>query len=142
MMKDKAFLSSGRHGLHYSEIAGMYDRAAARVLMEGWQQRARRIVAPPGSLLLWNSRTVHTGWRGGPRLAQAVCLEPATRRSEAERLSKLRLAALGLPACHWASAGMQHDMSLGAPGVFAHDTVRARASSVPDRVVLPLRPSI
>merc|ERR1719356_1239197 len=122
-MEDMSFRRSGQGGLHYCEIAEMAHGASVRALMKDWQQKARRIVAPPGSLLLWNSRTVHTGWRGGPRLAQTVCLEPATRRSEAERLSKLRLAALGLPACHWASAGMQHDMCLNAPGVFAEDRV-------------------
>ena len=33
-------------------------------------------------LLLWDSRTVHQGWRGGPRLAMPICWEPRHRRSE------------------------------------------------------------
>eukprot|EP00913_Durusdinium_trenchii_P018147 g17050.t1 len=37
---------------------------------------ARRVPCPAGSLLLWDSRTVHQGWRGGPRLAQPICWEP------------------------------------------------------------------
>ena len=50
---------------------------------------------------------------------QAVCMEPAQRRPECERVAKLRLAALGLPSTHWASAGMQHDIVLGDAGYCA-----------------------
>ena len=143
MMDDASFRESGRHGLHYSEVAEMQDREAARAVARGWVKEARRVQAPAGSLLLWNSRTLHTGWRGGPRLAQAVCLEPVERRSEAERAAKLRLAALGLPGCHWASAAMQHDMSLGAPGCFDQDHVGAEEGDGSlDSVVLPLRPAM
>ena len=41
----------------------------------------------PWGLLLWDSRTVHQGWRGGPRLAQPICWEPRERRSQARRLN-------------------------------------------------------
>lgn len=142
MMEDRGFCQSGAGGLHYSEIRDMAEASVARQLAEGWAQHARRAVVPPGALFLWNSRTVHTGWRGGPRLAQAVCLEPEGRRSEQERLAKLRLAALGLPACHWASVGMQHDMSLASSGCFSGERVQAQGSSEHDGVVLPLRPAI
>jgi len=142
MMEDPTFADYGKEGFHYCEIKEMACEEHARELADGWAKHARRVTVPPGSLFLWNSRTMHTGWRGGPRLAQAVCLEPESRRPEGERFSKLRLAALGLPACHWASAGMQHDMSLGAPGVFTPSVVRAQAgehSEDWDGVVLPLR---
>jgi len=144
MMTDEAFIGKGEFGMHYSEVQSMSKEEYARELAAGWQLQARRVVAPRGSLLVWNSRTVHTGWRGGPRLAQAVCLEPASRRPEPERIAKLRLAALGIPGTHWASAGMQHDMCLGYPGVFAAEPAEAEEDGNGDlsQVVLPLRPAI
>merc|ERR1719254_252853 len=105
----------------------MSNRMEAHELAQGWAQSARRVLMPPGAMILWNSRTAHTGWKGGPRLAQAVCLEPASRRPEHERVAKLRLAALGLPGCHWASAAMQHDMSLGYAGIFSDEWAEAEA---------------
>mmetsp|Transcript_19578 Transcript_19578/g.55196 ORF Transcript_19578/g.55196 Transcript_19578/m.55196 type:complete len:436 (-) Transcript_19578:49-1356(-) len=141
MMKDAGFYARGMFGIHYSEISEMTDKLSARTLAAGWARHARRAVVPPGALLLWNSRTVHAGWRGGPRLAQAVCLEPASRREERHRLAKLRLAALGLPSTHWASVGMQHDIVLGTPGVLSElGTEMGDCGSA--GVILPLRPSI
>lgn len=140
MMRDPSFERNGASGFHYSEISQMVNGMDARALASGWSRNARRAVVPAGGLLLWNSRTVHCGWKGGPRLAQTVCLEPADRRPHSERLAKLRLAALGLPGCHWAQAAMQHDMSLGSWGVFSQDAVEAKAGSGEhDDVVLPLR---
>lgn len=139
MMEDRGMLRYGSGGLHYCEVKSMASRAEAKELARGWAEHARRVVVPPGGLLLWNSRTVHTGWVGGPRLAQAVCLEPVGRRPEPERLAKLRLASLGLPACHWAQAGMQHDMSIGAPGYFEVERVEAKDGEEHRDVVLPLR---
>mmetsp|Transcript_135928 Transcript_135928/g.253985 ORF Transcript_135928/g.253985 Transcript_135928/m.253985 type:complete len:433 (+) Transcript_135928:75-1373(+) len=144
MMQDASFKMSGGAGFHYSEVSQMQDKGRAQKLAAGWATHARRLPVPSGALLLWNSRTMHTGWKGGPRLAQAVCLEPVERRPPQERLSKLRLVALGLPSVHWASHAMQHDMSLGAPGVFSRDSVEAKGhdGSSHDRVQLPLRPAI
>mmetsp|Transcript_29035 Transcript_29035/g.91531 ORF Transcript_29035/g.91531 Transcript_29035/m.91531 type:complete len:263 (+) Transcript_29035:3-791(+) len=141
LMRDRSFQLSGRHGFHYSEVRQMLDRHAARRLAEGWAIHARRAVVPSGCLLLWNSRTLHAGWRGGPRLAQTVCFEPADRRSEAERLAKLRLAALGLPSTHWASVGMQHDIVLGDAGYAALQQGRGKAWT-PIGGRLPLRKAI
>lgn len=144
MMEDEAFLMSGEMGFHYSEIKEMQDAALARHLAEGWARHARRAVVPKGGLLLWNSRTVHTGWRGGPRLAQTVCFEPEERRPAAERLSKIRLAALGLPSTHWASVGMQHDIVLGDAG---YSAILSKANGKkrkwdPRGKALPLRKAI
>lgn len=140
MMKDPSFVASGKSGVHYSEIMDMSDRESAQNLAAAWACHARRAVVPAGGLLLWNSRTVHTGWRGGPRLAQAVCFEPEARRPEAERLAKLRLAALGLPSTHWASVGMQHDIVLWDAGYAA---MRQQTDHTKQSLRgLPLRPAI
>lgn len=143
MMRDTQLQLSGAQGLNYSELSQMLDGDRAQELAQGWEAHARRVPVPSGGLLLWDQRTIHAGWRGGPRLAQAVCLEPAERRTEAQRLAKLRLAALGLPGCHWASAGIQHDMCLASPGVFASRAVAGEeGEGGPEAVVLPLRPCI
>jgi len=148
MMQDFGFAQAGAFGFHYCEVAAMADRGLARLLAAGWARHARRCVVPAGGLLLWSSRTVHTGWKGGPRLAQTVCFEPASRRPEAERVAKLRLVALGLPSCHWASAAMQHDMCLGEPGSFAEHFAEARrepaeeAAEDTEKAILPLRPAL
>uniref|UniRef100_A0A7S2NC27 Phytanoyl-CoA dioxygenase n=1 Tax=Zooxanthella nutricula TaxID=1333877 RepID=A0A7S2NC27_9DINO len=142
MMEDERFKDSGKYGIHYCEIRAMYNQARGTQLAAGWAEHARRVVVPAGGLLLWNSRTLHTGWRGGPRLAQTVCLEPASRRKETARLAKLRLAALGLPSTHWAQLGMQHDMVLGYGGVFAKDRAPASAPFMFGRPLLPLLPAL
>eukprot|EP00418_Pyrodinium_bahamense_P089826 CAMPEP_0179040498 /NCGR_PEP_ID=MMETSP0796-20121207/15678_1 /TAXON_ID=73915 /ORGANISM="Pyrodinium bahamense, Strain pbaha01" /LENGTH=437 /DNA_ID=CAMNT_0020736845 /DNA_START=72 /DNA_END=1385 /DNA_ORIENTATION=+ len=141
MMRDPGFYARGVFGIHYSEINEMTDRSAARTLAAGWARQARRAVVPRGALLLWNSRTVHASWKGGPRLAQAVCLEPSSRRDEAQRIAKLRLSALGLPSTHWASVGMQHDIVLGSPGCIAKLGTEASDCGSAG-VILPLRPAI
>eukprot|EP00440_Ansanella_granifera_P043873 gb/GFBE01047541.1/.p1 GENE.gb/GFBE01047541.1/~~gb/GFBE01047541.1/.p1 ORF type:complete len:537 (+),score=99.43 gb/GFBE01047541.1/:1-1611(+) len=77
---------------------------------------SRRVPCPPGSLLLWDSRTIHQGWAGGPRLAQPVCWEPRNRRDEAARRRKLYMAATGIPSSHSSSEGRVHGMArAGAP---------------------------
>lgn len=141
MMCDPKFRACGAHGINYSEIRQMQNGNRREDLARRWQDHARRVIVPAGSLLLWDSRTLHTGWQGGPRLAQAVCLEPSGRRSEAERLAKLRLAAFGLPGCHWASAGIQHDLCRSHRGIFENSTVKARHRSgqAPDQIILPLK---
>lgn len=141
MMKDRSFQESGREGMHYCEIADMDNKKMARRLAAGWAQFARRCVIPGGGLLLWNSRTVHTGWRGGSRLAQAVCLQPAAYRPEKERISKMRLSAVGLPTVHWACMGMQHDMVLRSRGYFANQPVAARVDAS-GHVIFPLRSAL
>lgn len=143
MMQDMSYKMSGQSGFHYSEVQEMCDQENAGTLAAAWAAHARRVPVPAGGLLLWNSRTIHTGWKGGPRLAQAVCLEPRSRRSPGERLSKMRLAALGLPSVHWASVAMQHDMFLNEPGYLSEDGMRGGVlGSHPDAVVLPLKPAL
>lgn len=146
MMQDPTFLDSGRKGIHYSEVSEMRNEEASEAIAAAWAFHARRVPVPAGGLLLWNSRTVHAGWKSGQRLAQAVCMEPRSRRPPQERMAKMRLAALGLPSTHWASAGMQHDMTLRYRGYFS---VEGEPASAPmdaehslDDVVLPLKPAI
>lgn len=144
-MEDQAFRMRGERGMHYSTISGMRDRERKRQFAQGWVSGARRMPVAAGALFLWNSRTVHTGWRGGPRLAVPICLEPRAARPEVERIARLRLAALGLPSTHWARMAMQHDMLLEGPasaGCFNDAIVEASGGDCgADSVILPLRGS-
>lgn len=145
MMADQKFRMNGEMGMHYSTIGGMRDREQKLQLAQGWAAGARRVPVAQGALFLWNSRTVHTGWRGGPRLAVPVCLEPRAARPEVERAARLRLAALGLPSTHWARVAMQHDLLLhgsASAGYFNDDVVAAAGGDGgADTAVLPLRGS-
>ena len=93
---------------HWVTVRSMPDMEERQEVIDAWREKARRVPAPIGSLLLWDSRTLHQGWSGGARLAQAVCWEPREHRSEAALDRKLLLAARGLPSTHWASLGMPH----------------------------------
>jgi hypothetical protein len=111
--------------------------------MKSWQKHHRRLRIPAGSLLIWNSRTVHTGCVGTRRFAQAVCLEPSSARPAAQRYSKMRLAALGLPSTHWARIGHQHDVLPTYKGFLATSPASdACGADTPSDVRLPLRPAI
>lgn len=77
---------------------------------------SRRVPCPAGSLLLWDSRTVHQGWSGGPRLAQPVCWEPRERRDEGATLRrKLWMCAAGVSSSHSSSEGRVHGMAPRQP---------------------------
>ena len=141
MMEAPVAQAYGRAGVHYCEISSLGGRLEAE-LMAGWQRHGRRLHVPAGALLLWSSRTVHTGWRGaGPRLAQAVCLEPRSQRSESQRVAKMRLAALGLPSTHWARVGHQHDMVPDDIGFVSDEqsSTAPQGAQALDEVLLPLR---
>ena len=90
---------------HYCEIANLTDQNAAADLGELFRQGCRRAPMPEGSLLLWNSKTLHQGWTSGRRLAQPVCWEPAARRDHAALVRKAAMSIRGLPSTHWASLG-------------------------------------
>eukprot|EP00038_Savillea_parva_P026099 m.51379 g.51379 ORF g.51379 m.51379 type:complete len:799 (-) comp7301_c0_seq1:220-2616(-) len=72
---------------------------------------ARRVPVPAGSLLLWDSRTTHQGWCGGPRLAQPVCWEPRERRDAAALRRKLWMCATGVGSTHSSTEGRVHQMA-------------------------------
>eukprot|EP00658_Telonema_sp_P-2_P004770 TRINITY_DN11778_c0_g1_i3.p1 TRINITY_DN11778_c0_g1~~TRINITY_DN11778_c0_g1_i3.p1 ORF type:complete len:127 (-),score=2.72 TRINITY_DN11778_c0_g1_i3:66-446(-) len=62
--------------------------------------QAVRMRVPSGSMVLWDSRTLHQGWEGGPRLAVPICLEPKKRRTDIALLSKHEACRKGLPTTH------------------------------------------
>jgi len=98
---------------HFVQVKNMQDKVKRDEVLSAWIENSRRVPAPAGSLLLWNSRTLHQGWRGGPRLAQAVCWERKEYRNEAALERKLLLAALAEPSTHWASLGKPHPCRRG-----------------------------
>jgi len=108
MMQDSGIIQRGLRGDHFTQLRNLKDEALAKELMANWLAGARRVEVPRGGLFLWSSKTLHQGWNGGPRLAQPVCWEPTSRRSELALDRKMRLAALGLPSTHWASLGIPH----------------------------------
>lgn len=144
MMADDKVQKAGKQGRHFTQINSMGNRAEAGRLMAGFNEASRRLVAPAGSLVLWSSKTVHQGWRGGPRLAQPVCWEPVARRPPEARERKLRLCALGLPSTHWASLGLPHSLLGAGPGPdSATDGKLAKGGkTIPLRASLQPRPLV
>lgn len=135
-MADVEVKQYGAQGHHLTRMEIMQPGDARDGLIRGWAENARRVPMPAGGLLLWNSKTFHQSWIGGPRIAQPLCWEPRSRRDEAARERKLRLAALGLPSTHWASLGFPHTLSaLKPPEGLGGGMTRYG-------IVLPLRPCI
>jgi ribA/ribD-fused uncharacterized protein len=110
MMKDPSLIGPGRKGNHFTQVSSLSQKDLQDSIQAQWQAEAGRVPVPSGGLFIWSSRTLHQGWKGGPRLAQPVCWEPVGRRDEAALERKLRLAALGLPSTHWASLGTPHTL--------------------------------
>jgi len=110
LMADRLMSDRGSRGTHFSRFQDMTNGEPQKRLTNAWLRAARRVPVPAGALLLWSSRTIHQGWRGGPRLVQPVCWEPKGRRDERARERKLKLAALGLPSTHWGSLGIPHTL--------------------------------
>lgn len=138
-MKDDNMRERAAQGkAHFSLISGLKPGEARDRLIHGWMQHARRLPIPAGALLLFQSRTTHQGWAGGPRLAQPVCWEPRSRQDAVMRERKLRLAALGLPSTHWASLGLPHELSALKRPLIAE----AKGSEHHNEVHLPLRSNI
>ena len=126
--------SSAHSRSHYCEIAYLVDEDARKQLGEQFRQGCKRLPMPEGSLLLWNSKTLHQatlahasptpiahstgtlsaacdtlpqGWTSGRRLAQPVCWEPRSRREHSALVRKAIMSIRGLPSTHWASLGKQ-----------------------------------
>merc|ERR1712217_425323 len=88
------------------------DHRLRQQLIDEAMVASRRIPCPAGSLLLWDSRTIHQGWAGGPRLAQPVCWETRQRR-EGDRNAlgrKIFMCAAGVPSTHSSAEARVHGM--------------------------------
>jgi len=101
IMKDSRCPSEG-HFVMLERLAGSTELKAT------FKEGARRIPVPAGALLLWDSRTTHQGWDGGPRLAQPICWEPRAWRSCEALERKRRCCVLGIATSHYASLGQLH----------------------------------
>lgn len=82
----------------------------------------KRVPVPAGSLLLFDSRTVHQGWNSGHRFAVPVCWEPRERVGRDATARKLCLAAGGFATSHSPSEGRVHPLIARDKG----DAARAR----------------
>ncbi|CAK9007050.1 Hypothetical protein SCF082_LOCUS9302 [Durusdinium trenchii] len=112
MMGDPEAIHRGRSmGGQSVKLKELQDAKIREELMRDAFEKSRRVPCPAGSLLLWDSRTVHQGWRGGPRLAMPICWEPKTRRDEAALRRKLWMCGSGVPSSHSAAEGRVHGMA-------------------------------
>jgi ectoine hydroxylase-related dioxygenase (phytanoyl-CoA dioxygenase family) len=111
----------GSHKGPYDEMmerkAPAHHYASLPLAMYGaFQAGAGRVPLARGSMLLWNSKTIHQGWNLGPRLAFPLCFEPKARRSSEALESKRMCVLRGYPTTHWASLGLPHGVASVAPG--------------------------
>merc|ERR1712019_193468 len=113
LMRDRHAIQKGRKelGSQSVRINSLQDYAERASLAEQAIAGTKRVPCPAGSLLLWDSRTIHQGWAGGPRLAQPVCWEPKSRRDEDARMRKLYCCAAGVATSHSSSEGRVHGMA-------------------------------
>lgn len=114
IMDDMTAYSRGRvaggQGIHLHSLA---DPQLRENITSKAVAGSRRVPCPAGSLLLWDSRTIHQGWAGGPRLAQPVCWEPRQRREQdPDALSRKMLMCLtGVPSSHSSAEARAHGMA-------------------------------
>lgn len=59
LLNDPLSKLCGKMGYHYTEVGAMGNKLSAETLKERFLQEARRMSMPAGSLLVWNSRTLH-----------------------------------------------------------------------------------
>jgi len=111
LMQDQHSFEKGKKSSQSVRINDLQNYTVREQLVAKGVASTRRVPCPRGSLLLWDSRTVHQGWAGGPRLAQPVCWEPKKRRDAAARLRKLYCCAAGVPTSHSSSEGRVHGMA-------------------------------
>lgn len=97
---------------------------------------ARRVPMKAGAMLLWDSRTIHQGWCGGPRLAQPICWEPRERRDEAALRRKMWMCVMGIGSSHSSTEGRVHQMAPKWP------MKHLPGSSPEENLRLPLVPSL
>ena len=107
-------------GNHYSSLPiSMY---------EDFKTQCGRVPLKKGSMIVWNSKTIHQGWNIGPRLAFPICFEPKARRSPEALETKRMCVVRGYPTTHWASLGLPHGVASIAPGGSKAFPLRTRAN--------------
>eukprot|EP00930_Biecheleria_cincta_P041942 TRINITY_DN28841_c0_g1_i1.p1 TRINITY_DN28841_c0_g1~~TRINITY_DN28841_c0_g1_i1.p1 ORF type:complete len:514 (-),score=95.07 TRINITY_DN28841_c0_g1_i1:121-1662(-) len=111
LMQDQHAFEKGKKRSQSVRINDLQNYSMREDLVAQGVASTRRVPCPRGSLLLWDSRTIHQGWAGGPRLAQPVCWEPKHRRDAAARLRKVYCCATGVPTSHSSSEGRVHGMA-------------------------------
>lgn len=105
LLKDPA---TGVLSGHFLPLNCVEEEETKQRLLKEALAGSRRVPVPAGSLLLWSSRTVHQGWKGGQRLAVPVCWEPRERVSREATERKLIIAAAGFGTSHSPSEGRVH----------------------------------
>jgi hypothetical protein len=80
-------------------------------MMNKWKLNARRVPVAAGSLLIFNSKTIHQGYSHGKRLAQTLAWEPKLYRTNASKFKKIDAIRKGYGTTHWASLGIHHGAS-------------------------------
>lgn len=114
IMQDGTAIKHGRsmsgQSVKLSQLSSSHLR---QKLMDAAMASCRRVPCPAGSLLLWDSRTIHQGWRGGPRLAQPICWEPRERREgDPNALGrKVFMCTAGIPSSHSSAEARVHGMA-------------------------------
>lgn len=139
LMQDPTAHSNGRRPAGQSvKLNQLLDPSIQEDVMASAKKACRRMPCPAGSLLLWDSRVIHQGWRGGPRLAQPVCWEPRDRRSKEALRRKIWMCASGAPSSHSSAEGRTHAMlkQAPAPSPWAEGWPSLKASVVPFGVKL------
>lgn len=111
LLADPSALKKSGQGGQSLRLGSLHDLELKADLVARGVAGARRVPCPRGSLLLWDSRTIHQGWAGGPRLAQPVCWEPRSRRGLEARRRKLWMCAAGLPSSHSSTEARIHGMA-------------------------------
>lgn len=114
IMEDSAAIKRGKSmGGQSIKLSQLNNAGLRKALTDEAMVACRRVPCPAGSLLLWDSRTIHQGWAGGPRLAQPVCWEPRQRRESdpAALARKVFMCAAGLPSSHSSAEARVHGMA-------------------------------
>jgi len=120
------------HALYIDKIP---DADLRKRLMNGFKKNAVRVKAKPGSIVIFNSRTIHQGFPSGYRLAQPICWEPRKYRDDEALLRKLQAVHLGIATTHWASLGIHHGASFLRKKVPTYDTNASKC-------VFPMKPIV
>ena len=59
LVNDSLSVTYGKLGYHYTEVRAMSNKLSAESLERRFFEEARRMRMPAGSLLVWNSKTLH-----------------------------------------------------------------------------------